>query len=66
MLEDLIEYIKRVRSELIKKEYPKPLIDEITKIAIDNWVYTSEPKINKEQIFKAISTSLSKIKINLN
>jgi hypothetical protein len=66
MLKDLIKYIKRIRSELIERGYPETLVEEITQIAIDNWVETSIPSLNKKQIFKAMSTSVAKTKINLN
>ncbi len=66
MLKDLIKYIEKIRSELIKKGYPEILIQEITQIAVENWVETSIPGLNKQQIFKAMSTSLAKTKINLN
>jgi hypothetical protein len=66
MLKDLIKYIERIRSELTKKGYPKILIQEMTQIAIENWVETSVPSLNKKQIFKAMSTSLAKTEINLN
>tara|TARA_R110002020_G_scaffold113236_6_gene260314 strand:- start:1671 stop:1871 length:201 start_codon:yes stop_codon:yes gene_type:complete len=66
MLKDLIEYIKRIRSELIKRGYPEILVEEITQIAIENWVDTSTPSLNKKQILKAMSTSVAKTKINLN
>ena len=66
MLNDLIKYIKRIRSELIKRGYSESLIEEITKIAIENWVDTSRPGLNKRQIIKAMSASVAKLKINLN
>ncbi len=66
MLKDLIKYIKRIRSELIKRGYSELLINEITQIAIENWVDTSTPKLTKKQIFKAMSSSVAKTKINLN
>jgi len=66
MLKDLIEYIKKIRSELIKRGYPPLLIEEITQIAIENWVETSEPGLNKKQILKATSLSVAKSEFNLN
>jgi hypothetical protein len=66
MLKDLIKYIKRIRLELTKRGYPKRLIEEITQIAIENWVDTSIPSLNKKQILKATLTSVAKIKINFN
>jgi len=66
MLTDLVKYIKRIRLELIKRGYPKLLVEEITQIAIENWVDTADPGLNREQIFKAITLSVAKIKINPN
>ncbi len=65
-LSEFIEYVKKIRSELIKKKYPKTLITETIQVATKNWVDTSNPSLSEKQVFKIISITLAKTKFNLN
>ena len=65
-LSEFIEYVKKIRSELIKKKYPKTLITETIQVATKNWVDTSNPSLTEKQVFKINSITLAKTKFNLN
>lgn len=65
-LPEFIEYIKKIREELIKKEYSKILIEETIQVVTKNWVDTSNPSLKEKQVFKIICSSLAKTKLNLN
>ena len=65
-LSEFIEYVKKIRSELIKKKYPKILITETIQVATKNWVDTSNPSLSEKQMFKIMSITLAKTNLNLN
>jgi hypothetical protein len=65
-LSEFMEYVKKIRSELIKKKYPKTLIAETIQVATKNWVDTSNPSLTEKQVFKINSITLAKTKFNLN
>jgi hypothetical protein len=67
MIVDLITYLVKVKSLIPKQgaEY-KFLLQEITRIAVDNWVSCAIPDLTKEQLDKVIVTCLAKKEINLN
>ena len=65
-LSEFMEYVKKMRSELIKKKYPNTLITETIQVATKNWVDTSNPSLTEKQVFKIISITLAKTKFNLN
>ena len=67
MIGDLITYLVKVKSLIPKQgaEY-KFLLQEITRIAVDNWVNCSIPDLTKDQLDKVIVTCLAKKEINLN
>ncbi len=65
-LSEFIKYIKNTRSKLIKKGYPKTLIEETIQTVIKNWVDTSNPSLSKKQMFKITRNSLIKTNFNLN
>ena len=65
-LSEFIEYVKKIRSELIEKKYPKILITETIQVATKNWVDTSNPSLTEKQVFKINSITLAKTKFNLN
>ena len=65
-LSEFIEYVKKIRSELIEKKYPKILITETIQVATKNWVDTSNPSLSEKQMFKIMSITLAKTNLNLN
>ena len=65
-LSEFIEYVKKIRSELIEKKYPKILITETIQVATKNWVDTSNPSLTEKQVFKINSITLAKTNLNLN
>jgi len=65
-LSEFIEYVKKIRSELIEKKYPKILITETIQVATKNWVDTSNPSLSEKQVFKIMSITLAKTNLNLN
>lgn len=67
MIVDLITYLVKVKSLIPKQgtEY-KFLLQEITRIAVDNWVICAIPDLTREQMDKVIVTCLVKKEINLN
>ena len=65
-LSEFIEYVKKIRSELIERKYPKTLITETIQVATKNWVDTSNPSLSEKQMFKIMSITLAKTNLNLN
>jgi len=65
-LSEFIEYIKKTKSKLIERGYPRTLIEETIKTNTKNWVDTSNPSLSEKQVFKIISITLAKTKFNLN
>jgi hypothetical protein len=65
-LSEFIEYVKKIRSELVGKKYPKTLITETIQVATKNWVDTSNPSLSEKQMFKIMSITLAKTNLNLN
>ncbi len=65
-LSEFIEYVKKIRSELIERKYPKTLITETIQVATKNWVDTSNPSLSEKQVFKIMSITLVKTNLNLN
>ena len=49
-LSEFIEYVKKIRSELIERKYPKTLITETIQVATKNWVDTSNPSLSEKQV----------------
>ena len=67
MIEDLITYLVKVKSLIPKQgEEYKFLLEEITKIAVNNWVSYSVPDLTRKQMDEVIITCLIKKEINLN
>jgi hypothetical protein len=65
-LSEFIEYVKKIRSELVEKKYPKILITQTIQVATKNWVDTSNPSLSEKQVFKIMSITLAKTNLNLN
>lgn len=65
-MKDLTKYLVKI-SLLIKKNgyHNKFLLQEISNIAVDNWVKNSIPDLSKEQLNKVFISALIK-DVNLN
>lgn len=67
MIRDLIKYLVEIKS-LIQKNGDNQdfLIQEVTKIAVENWVRCSIPNLSEKQFYKLIVMSLARKRFNLN
>lgn len=66
MIEDLIKYLVEMESLMVENGiYNEILIEEISIVAIDNWVNTGVPNLTEKQLEKVLMISLIK-NINFN
>lgn len=66
MIENLIKYLVEMESLMVESGiYNEILIEEISIVAIDNWVNTGVPNLTKKQLEKVLMISLIK-NINFN
>tara|TARA_B100001287_G_C22631202_1_gene505234 strand:+ start:590 stop:787 length:198 start_codon:yes stop_codon:yes gene_type:complete len=65
-MEDLLDYIERIGQDLMSKGFSEDLLTEITKIAVDNWMDSGNPKLSDEQMTKAITLYMTNRGFNSN